>query len=110
MRFDINNYKGKYVMHCDTEEKANTFLFYLDSIGKRWDLGGSYLKDNYFSYYKEYTAYSFNKGQYCSVDYFRRTDYIVLEFDDFDWSDDSYDDNEVSDEELLDFIGGIYEI
>lgn len=34
MRFNIEDYKGKYVMHCKTEEEAEDFCIYLDSIGR----------------------------------------------------------------------------
>lgn len=36
MRFDANDYKGRYAMHCATEKEANIFLEYLDSIGRKW--------------------------------------------------------------------------
>ena len=26
MKFDINNYKGRYVMHCKTDEEAQALL------------------------------------------------------------------------------------
>ena len=28
-KFNINDYKGKYAMHCDTEKKAKIFYKYL---------------------------------------------------------------------------------
>jgi hypothetical protein len=33
MMFNIDDYKGKYVMHCKTEEEAEVFCRYLVSIG-----------------------------------------------------------------------------
>lgn len=42
MKFDINNYKGKYVMHCKTEEEKKDFCDYLHSVGRKWKDGRSY--------------------------------------------------------------------
>ena len=39
MKFNIDNYKGKYVMHCKTEEEAKIFCKYLHSIGRMWNNG-----------------------------------------------------------------------
>ena len=36
MRFNIEDYKGKYAMHCKTEEAAKDFCNYLDSLGRKW--------------------------------------------------------------------------
>lgn len=39
--FDINNYKGKYVMHCDTKYKANIFCEYLNSLDRKRNNGNA---------------------------------------------------------------------
>ena len=67
MKFDINNYKGKYVMHCKTEKEAIDFCKYLHSIGKRWCLGQSYLEKNNYHHHKKDTAYNFNQGSLADV-------------------------------------------
>ena len=85
-RFNIDNYKGSYVMHCKTETEAREFCEYLHSIGRRWDSGRSYSKHNYYELYKNKIAYNFNDGTVCDVDYYRECDYTILEFSDFDWS------------------------
>ena len=41
MRFNIEDYKGNYVMHCKTEEEAEIFCKYLHSIGRTWSTGVS---------------------------------------------------------------------
>lgn len=55
MRFDITQYKGKYVMHCKTREDAQTFLEFLANLGRTWCDGASYL-DNLNYRYEGQTA------------------------------------------------------
>lgn len=43
MKFNINKYEGNYAMHCKTEEEAKIFCRYLDSVGRRWADGTSYM-------------------------------------------------------------------
>lgn len=43
-KFNIEDYKDKYVMHCDTKEKANAFCKYLYSVGRKWTSDCSYLE------------------------------------------------------------------
>lgn len=116
MRFDINNYKDvKYHMICKNKEERNFFLTYLHDIGMTWHDGRSYTDENQIRIIDELlnnfcTSFYFNEGRWCPVDFgewYYKTDgnlEYTLIFSDFDWGDDSYDDNEVSDEELLNFI------
>ena len=83
MKFDINNYKGKYVMHCKTEEEAQNFCDYLHSVGREWRCGDSYKSRTCYSWYQEETAYNFNDGGYCDVQHYRNEDYTILEWEDF---------------------------
>lgn len=107
MRFDANNYKGKYAMHCATEKEATIFLKYLDSIGRKWTSGKKYTDQTYFYEERENTTYAFNQGLYGGFDWFIKEGCKVLEFTDFEW--DGYKAEEVvSDDELLNFIGGNY--
>ena len=32
MKFNIDDYKGKYVMHCKTKEEVESFRKYLSSV------------------------------------------------------------------------------
>lgn len=69
-------------IHCNTEEEAKKLLKAFDKLGKKWRDGTSYLDDDYYSKYKQYTCYD-NDG-YCSkCDYYDITD-ILLEFGDVD--------------------------
>lgn len=83
MKFNIDDYKGKYVMHCKTEEEAKDFLFYLDSIGKKWCGGQSYLVRTHWKFYKSDTVYYFNSGEYADVDFATQYKYKILEWSDF---------------------------
>ena len=83
MYFDINNYKGKYVMHCKTEEEANDFCRYLNFIGRKWYNGSSYLNNTSFYIYNTHTAYYFNEGVYGGLCNARANNYTILEWEDF---------------------------
>ena len=91
-KFNINDYKGNYVMPCNTEEKANTFCKYLYSVGRKWDNGDSYLEINEWNKYKKDTCYNFNYGSFCDYNHYCN-DYIILEFNDFDWSEKEKENN-----------------
>ena len=82
-RFDIDDYLGNYVMHCSTEDEANVFLKYLNSVGRRWRNGASYLA---FKVCKENIVYYFNNGTFGNYDSVS-CEYVILEFDAFDWSE-----------------------
>lgn len=82
-KFNINNYRGKFAMHCKTEEEAKSFCKYLHSIGRRWCTGRSYLDQTAYICYGSDTAYNFNEGSYADVYYYRRNGYIILQWRDF---------------------------
>ncbi len=86
-KFNIKNYIGKYVMNCDTEEKAKIFCNYLHSIGKKWAGGESFLEINHWNNYNKETCYCFNKSSYAYGEFYERKDYTILSFDDFDWNE-----------------------
>lgn len=83
MMFNIDNYKGKYAMHCKTEEEAEIFCKYLHNIEHMWSSGDSYLSKNYWNDYEEATCYEFNEDRYCSKRYFKEKGYTILEMEDF---------------------------
>lgn len=80
MKFYINEYKGKFVMHCKTEEEAQSFCNYLHSIGRKWRTGSSY--DNGLAYYDRYVYY-FNNGTFGWSNIAKNSGYIILEWSDF---------------------------
>ena len=83
MRFDINKYPGKYVMHCKTKEEARAFCQYLDNVGRKWLSGERYKNKEYWDVYREKTCYSFNNDCYTDIDYYKKENYTILEWSDF---------------------------
>lgn len=81
-------------MHCNTEEKANVFCKYLNSVGRKWNSDCSYLEANEWAYYKEDTCYNFNYGTFCDYNSYC-IDYTILEFDNFDWSEKEEKENKM---------------
>lgn len=82
MKFNIDNYKGAYVMHCKTEKEAIDFSCYLDSVGRRWCTGATYTQTDSWSYRYENFVYYFNNGTYGDLEYIPKN-YTVLEWSDF---------------------------
>lgn len=83
MKFNLNDYKGNYAMHCKTKEEAESFCRFLHQNGRRWSDGTSYLKNDFWDEYEDDTIYFFNECTYderCS-DF--EEDYIILEWSDF---------------------------
>jgi len=101
MKFDINHYDDMYVMHCKTEEEADIFLEFLDSLEMMWRDNSSYLSFNAYQEYDDRTCYCFWRGEYCGLDYYKSNEYIVLEFSDFEWDEPL----EVSEDDADAFFG-----
>lgn len=68
-------------IHCDTEEKANMLLRAFDRMGRTWDNGKSYLKENYFEEYGKDTCY-FADGWFADIDYCESNYIKIYEFED----------------------------
>ena len=83
MKFNINDYKGKYAMHCKTEKEAKSFCNYLHEHGKSWTNGDSYVRRTEWNKYKKDTCYNFNGAAYCDLDYYKCEGYTILEWADF---------------------------
>ena len=97
MNFDIEDYKGKYVMHCKTEEEAKVFCKYLDSVGRCWSSHKTYDTDTNWYHYREETCYNFNEGTFCPKISYETQGYIFLEMEDFmeDFMEENKDMNYV---------------
>lgn len=78
-KFNIDDYPGKYAMHCENPEELFRFYDYLHSVGRKWSNGSSYAKTRFATNYVR-----FNEGSHCFI---KPSDVTVLEFKDFDWSD-----------------------
>ena len=78
MKFNINKYLGNYAMHCKTEEEAKIFLRYLDSVGRRWADGTSYMSMTNWNVHGPNTFYLFNNGTYCDKTYLLSHNYYTI--------------------------------
>ena len=87
MKFNITDYKGKYVMHCGTEVEAKSFCKHLHKLGRKWYNDKSYAHCTEWNKYWENTCYNFNEGAFCDVDYYERSGYIILEWANFMYSE-----------------------
>lgn len=80
MKFNIDDYRGKYAMHCNTEEAAKNFCAYLDSVGR-------YTDDNFYKayFYKAYMSnvYFFNTNTFGPISLALVERYTILEWEDF---------------------------
>lgn len=83
MKFNIDDYKGEYAMHCKTEKEARDFCNYLHSVGEKWNSGDSYLEKTEYHHYGEYTTYNFNGGIFADVSWYKSLGYTILEWSDF---------------------------
>lgn len=83
MKFNIEDYKGNYAMHCKTEEEARDFCKYLHSVGREWSGGRSYLSHTNWNDYKSDTVYFFNNNTYQDIRHAQINNYTILEWSDF---------------------------
>lgn len=78
MKFDINNYKGNYAMHCKTKAEAEDFCRYM-----REHCSNMTLKPQWYSNYKERTAYNISGYSYANIEWYKTEGYTILEWSDF---------------------------
>ena len=84
MKFNFNDYKGKFAMHCKTAKEAKEFCRYMHSHGRMWNSFDSYAdKTNWNEYFKEQTVYYFNDGRCGTVEFAKECGYTVLEWEDY---------------------------
>lgn len=95
-RFNIEHHKNhEAFVICRSKEEAEEFCRYLNSNGREWASGTSYLETAHWNDAVEsgynIIAYCFNFGTYtCDKRYLIGRQY-VYEFSDFDWDDIDYD-------------------
>lgn len=81
--FNINDYKGKYVMHCKTKEEAKSFCHLLHCLGRTWCIGSRYLSYTYWERYGKDTCYNFNEDCYGDIEWYQTRNFTILEWEDF---------------------------
>lgn len=82
--FDINQCTNRTVMYCENEQEGAIFQEYLDSVGRRWAGGYSYL-DPEQAWDPTYPCYRFSIGTHGSLEFYSRRGFTILRFSDFDW-------------------------
>jgi hypothetical protein len=90
VKFNIEDYPGKYAMYCKTEKDAYDFCRYLHSVGRKWITNRTYIETQNYHYDKHGTVYYFNEGLCDSYEMYNKHNknkYILSNFEDFDWSD-----------------------
>lgn len=83
MKFDFQEYKGKHVMCCQSQEEADDFCELMNANGKRWNGGKSYIEDTRWSAYEKEMCYDFNEGRYSPRRWFKEKGYTILYWEDF---------------------------
>lgn len=81
--FNLKDYPGDYSMHCKTKKEDAEFSKLLDSLGKKWCSGASYLCENRWDTYKKKYCHFFNEGMYGDTDFAKEHEYKILEWSDF---------------------------
>lgn len=107
MKFNINEYKGKYAMHCKTEKEAKIFGKYLHSVGRKWQDGDNYVEYTGWGFYRENTIYIFNEGHRGNLGR-DRDQYKILEFSDFDWP--TFTKSDLKDGMVIEYRNGSREV
>lgn len=103
MVFNIDNYKGRFAMHCATVREAKEFCDYLYSIGRRWQTGYSYSDFIGWSTHECNTCYLFNEGIVVSVYRARLNGYDILEWSDFS---NQFTKNDLRDGMIVEYVNG----
>lgn len=94
--FNCDDYEDLACMSFENEEEYHLFRVYLDSVGKTWASGDSFIK--WSKTYSDGLAIYFNQGTYGSVRGATANDRTVLKYSDFRYSDSDpvEDDTEYS--------------
>lgn len=82
-KFDLGKLDEGVAVNCKTEEDTRAFLYYLDSVGIKWD-GGDSTRDNisvYFSEYKSETCFELLRTglRFWSKDEYKEHGYKILD-------------------------------
>lgn len=83
MKFDINDYRGRYAMYCGTQKEAEEFCKYLHSVGRKWASGMRYDEQHYFGRYGIHGVYCFNIGVKANLLDAICNGYKILKWSDF---------------------------
>ena len=74
------NPKNHIIVHCKTQEEADSFCKQMNEHGLTWCTGTSYLNNSHWKTYKEETVYD-NEGSFCYLNYYKSEGgWIILEY------------------------------
>lgn len=105
MKFNLNDYIGKYVMHCKTKEEAKDFCNYLHEHGKKWGDGASYKNKTNYKWHGTHTVYYFNENYFGTINYAMEEDYKILEWSDF--MDNTFTKKDLRNWDVVQYRNGI---
>lgn len=72
----------KYVINCETPEKAYQVLNIASKLGYKWNFGNSFIGFPFYSF-GEKTCYCLEEGTHESVEYYKKEGYNIIKADDF---------------------------
>ena len=79
-KFNINEYKGKFAMHCKTERQAKDFCDFLQSLGGEWC---ERFNESNYCCLQPHRIYYLDRHFVEAIDYARAANYTILEWSDF---------------------------
>lgn len=80
-KFRLEDFQGKYVMHCKTLESAKTFCEFMKANNK------STLDSSIWNKHKGETCFDVEGFCYGSFEVYENKGYTILDFDNFDWEE-----------------------
>ena len=100
--FNPFDYNEKVVMYCPDYESTVIFFTCLHKHGLRWSDGQSYISNMKMYKNLSYNTFRFRAGKRSSLQDYKRLnpDYVFLEFNDFQWEEENYDESP----DLSDFL------
>lgn len=101
MRFNLDDYKGKYAMWCATIEEAEDFCIFLQQNNRTWNTDTKHTEDNNWGVYQKDTCYLFNEGLYSDLEYVQQHDYTVLRWNSFKKGDNIINNNDNNDKIII---------
>ena len=78
MKLFAHNYASHYL-----DNDFNLLDGWQHESGREWGSGDNYIKYSRFTDYLEKTCYNFNNGSFANIHWYKRYDFIILEWEDF---------------------------
>lgn len=82
---DLEKFKNENItIHCDTEEKANDLLKYLDEQGITWKSNLKLIENTYYDIHRKLTCYyleEFGRLSFSTMDWYMNAKYEIIEWE-----------------------------